>query len=58
MPGFEPKTMLRRVIKTASLFAPNVRGGHLIALRRELLDHRPADVEKRPELGDFVYPLF
>jgi hypothetical protein len=44
MPGFEPKTMLRRVIKTA-LFAPNVRGG---LIPREL-SHLPSiDPTGRP----------
>ena len=31
---------------------------YLIALRRDLVDSKSADIERRPELSDFVYPLF
>jgi hypothetical protein len=31
---------------------------YLIAVRRDMVNSRPVGVEQRPELGDFVYPLF
>jgi hypothetical protein len=31
---------------------------YLIALRHDILDATPVGQESRPELGDFVYPIF